>query len=187
MTDTNDWDAWSEADIDHMLADIAHQAAGLLEAITWHQFNTTASITCRHESRTAALKALDQLRELMNRDHQAVEQLRRKTIDELTAILESEGWNIEAPYGEHANDVYRYFNGERFVIGDIDDPDRLITSIDRWAEQYDPDTHVKELIANPEFDEQPDRSIRDMLATATAIGTAIHQLHRRIHQTQTPR
>ena len=86
MTDTNDWDAWSEADIDHMLADIAHQAAGLLEAITWHQFNTTASITCRNESRTAALKALDQLRELMNRDHQAVSQARdnhSKTIAEI--------------------------------------------------------------------------------------------------------
>lgn len=87
MAAANDWDVWSDSDIDHMLAHIAHETAGLLEAITWHQFNTTASITCRRESRTAALEALDQLRELMNRDHQAVTQAgndQNRTITEIT-------------------------------------------------------------------------------------------------------
>lgn len=181
MDNRNAWHMWSDKDLDHMLADIAHQAAGLLEAITWHQFNATASITSRRESRAAALEALDQLRELMNRDHQTVEQLKQEKTGSLAAILKTEGWTIEEPYGDHANDVYRCFNGERFVIGDIDDTDGLMASIDRWNERYDPDTHVKELIANPEFDEQPGRSIHDMLATATDIGAAIHQLHHRIH------
>lgn len=72
MPDTTGWDQWDPDQIDHMLADIGHKAATLVETITWHQWNKLERLGRQEESRTIALQTLDELRGLMNRDHDAV-------------------------------------------------------------------------------------------------------------------
>lgn len=62
------WEQWTAEALDEMLDDVAHKASSLAQTVLWHHHAANHGIETPENTRRLCLDALDDLRDLMNRD-----------------------------------------------------------------------------------------------------------------------